>query len=112
MTDILFLAIAFAGLAALGFVLLRIGKAAADCPQIGGAARVLTMVVTTGFAAIGAGVIMIGAAALPVLASGHATGLYIALGLVAIALGIGFYNAAAVLRDALKAAPRPAPEPA
>lgn len=108
MTEILFLSIAFAGLAALATVLIVIGRAAADCPQIGGAARVVTLVVTTGFAAIGAGVILIAASMLPLLALGRATGLYIALGLVGIALGIGFYNAAGMLRDALQAAPKPA----
>ncbi len=107
MTDILFLPIAFAALVLLAIVLVVVGRAAGDCPQIGGAARVATLVVTTGFAAIGTGVILLIAASLPVLMQGQVMGLYVALGLVGIALGIGFYNAASALRDILKTAPRP-----
>ena len=107
MTDILFLSIAFAGLVSLAVVLVLIGRAAGDCPQIGGAARPATLVVTTGFAAIGTGVILLIAATLPVLMQGLVMGLYVALGLVGIALGIGFYNAAGALRDILDTAPKP-----
>ncbi len=106
MTDIVYLAAGFTGLAALCVVLVVIGRAAADCPQIGAAARVGTLVVTTGFAAIGAGIIGLIGAALPLLLEGRANGLYIALGCVAIALGIGFYNAATTLREILRSAPR------
>jgi hypothetical protein len=110
MTDILFLLLAFAGLAILAGVLVVIGRAAAECPQLGGAARVATLVVTTGFAALGAGAIMLIAAVLPALSSSWMMGLYFALGIASIALGIGFYNAASMLREILKSAPRPEPE--
>lgn len=107
MTDVLFLSIAFAGLAALGAVLVLIGRAAAECPQTRGAARLGTMVVTTGFSAIGSGVLLIIAAILPILIRGSIDGLYVALGIAAIALGIGFYSAATMLRDILKSAQAP-----
>jgi hypothetical protein len=107
MTDIIYLATGFTGLIALCVVLVIIGRAASKCPQIGAAARVGTLVVTTGFAAIGAGVIALIGAALPLLIEGRANGLYIAIGCVAIALGVGFYNAATTLREILRSAPRP-----
>ena len=107
MTDVLFLSIAFGDLVLLAIVLVLVGRAAGDCPQIGGAARVATLVVTTGFAAIGTGVVLLIASTLPVLMQGEIMGLYVALGLVGIALGIGFYSAASALRDLLKTAPRP-----
>ena len=104
MTDITYLIVSFAGLAALATVLALVGRAAGTCPDSRDAVRVATLVVTTGFAAIGAGVVLIIAAALPVLAAGTATALYVALGISSIVLGIGFYTAATTLRDILKAA--------
>jgi len=108
MTDLLYLSIAFAGLASLAAVLVLIGRAASDCPETGGAARVASLVVTTGFSAIGAGVILLIASALPVLMQGRVMGLYVALGLVALVLGVGFYNAASAMREILSAAPKSA----
>lgn len=102
MTDIIYLTVSISGLAALAVVLALVGRAAGTCPDNRDAARVATLVVTTGFAAIGAGVVLIIAAALPVLATGSATALYVALGISAIALGIGFYSAATTLRDILR----------
>lgn len=109
MTDILFLALAFSGLAALASVLALVGRAAGTCPDSRDAARVATLVVTTGFAAIGAGLVLMIAAALPVLATGSLTALYVSLGFAAIALGIGFYTAATTLRDILAGAARQRP---
>ncbi|MEM7060589.1 MAG: hypothetical protein AAF557_23665 [Pseudomonadota bacterium] len=109
MTDLIFLGLGFAGLIALCVVLVVIGRAASDCPQIAAAARVGTIVVTTGFAAIGAGLIALIATALPFLVEQQYNGLYLALGLTAIALGLGFYSAATTLRDVLNAARPPQP---
>lgn len=108
MTDIIYLTLGFLGLSALCVILISIGRAAADCPQIGGAARVGTLVVTTGFCAIGVGVIALIGAFLPMLMRGDANGLYLAIGLVSLALGIGFYNAAQILRDLISSARTPA----
>lgn len=104
MTELTFLGLGFAGLIALCAVLLAIGRAAAECPQLQGVARVGTIVITTGFAAIGAGVLALIAAMLPLMMTEQYNGLYLALGIAAIALGIGFYSAATTLRDVLKAA--------
>lgn len=104
MTDILFLGLAFTALAALAAVLVVIGRAAQGCPETAGAARLGTWVVVTGFVAIGAGMIGLIGAALPFVLEGGKSGLYATLGLVAIALGVGFYNAASTLRDILKTA--------
>lgn len=40
MTDMLYLGISFTGLLALAIVLHAIGKAASECPKMGGAAKV------------------------------------------------------------------------
>ncbi|MEL7468394.1 MAG: hypothetical protein AAFN27_08060 [Pseudomonadota bacterium] len=113
MTDLVYFALGFAGLGALAVILAIIGKAASACPQIGAAARVGTLVITTGFIALGAGAVAIIGAFLPLLAEGRASGLYLALGFLSLALGLGFSGAAIRLRDILNAAPRPpAPEAA
>ncbi|MEM0988417.1 MAG: hypothetical protein AAGK00_06010 [Pseudomonadota bacterium] len=108
---LIYFAIGLAGLLALCTVLVIIGRAAADCPQIGAAAKVGTLVVTTGFASMGVGMIALIGAALPLLLEGPGSGLYLAIGGIAIALGIGFYTAAGILRDILASAPRPAVGP-
>ncbi|MGF1553640.1 MAG: hypothetical protein ACFBWO_14260 [Paracoccaceae bacterium] len=113
MTHAVYFTLATGGLGAVAAVLVLIGRMAADCPQTAGAARLATLVVTTAFVAIGAGIVTLIGAALPLLAEGAATGLYVALGFALIALGVGFQIAASTLRDILAAA-RPAagsPEP-
>ena len=112
MTDVTFLILGFVALFALAVVLVVIGRAAEQCPQIGAAARVGTLVITTGFLALGAGAIAIIGAFLPILISGAANGLYLALGFLSLALGLGFSTAALRLRDILHAAPRPSGAPA
>lgn len=110
MTDTLYFSLAFTGLVALALVLVIIGRAAAACPQIGASAKVGTLVITTGFIALGIGAIALIGAFLPLLAEGRASGLYLALGFLSLALGLGFSNAAVRLRDILNAAPK-LPEP-
>ncbi|MEL6478602.1 MAG: hypothetical protein AAFR17_14830 [Pseudomonadota bacterium] len=102
MTDLIYFSGAILGLAALAAVLVVIGKAAAECPQTAGAARLGTWVVTTGFVTLGFGVVAIIGAFLPMLLEGQANGLYIAAGAASIALGIGFWQAATTLRDILQ----------
>lgn len=104
MTDILFLSIAFGGLVALAAVLVLTGRLASVCPESRNAARLATLVVTTGYAAIGAGVIALIGAMLPQLAELEGSGLYLTLGLTSIALGIGFFFAVGQLRDTIRAA--------
>ena len=110
MTDVLYFSLGFAGLSALSVVLVIIGRAAAACPQIGASAKVGTLVITTGFVALGVGAIALIGAFLPLLVEGRASGLYLALGFLSLALGLGFSSAAVRLRDILNAAPKlPAP---
>lgn len=61
----------------------------------------------TGFVAIGTGVIALFGAVLPFLGDDTRQALYGAVGFCALALGIGFYNAATMLRDFLRDAPKP-----
>ncbi len=56
---------------------------------------------------MGVGAIALIGAFLPLLAEGRASGLYLALGFLSLALGLGFSNAAIRLRDILNAAPTP-----
>lgn len=106
-TDILYLSISFAGLLSLTAVLRLIGRAASDCPQIGGAARVSALVVMTGFLAIGTGIILLFGAILPELGGNTVQVLYLAVGFCALSLGLGFYAAATMLRDIVQSAPKP-----
>ncbi|MEL7349167.1 MAG: hypothetical protein AAFN17_15540, partial [Pseudomonadota bacterium] len=66
--------------------------------------RLGTWVVTTGFVALGLGVVALVGAILPVLLRSEFQGLYTAVGLIFLALGFGFYVAAAMLRDILATA--------
>jgi hypothetical protein len=106
LTDVIYLGFSFTGLAALATILALIGRMAVDCPQMGPAARLGTWVVTTGFVAMGTGVIGVIGAFLPTLLDGRGSGIYLSVGVVAIALGTGFYFAASGLRDILTAARR------
>ena len=107
MTDTIYFSFGIAGLAALALVLVIIGRAAAACPQIGASAKVGTLVITTGFLALGVGAIALIGAFLPLLTEGRASGLYLALGFLSLALGLGFSNAAVRLRDILNSASKP-----
>ncbi|MEM7176565.1 MAG: hypothetical protein AAGD47_07815 [Pseudomonadota bacterium] len=108
MTYGIFYLTAFLGLGALCYVLLFVGRAASQCPQSTAAARLASVVVTTGFAAIGAGAIAIVGAALPAVSIANTEPLSMTIGITAIGLGIGFWNAASLLRDLVKEADRAA----
>ena len=86
---------------ALTAMILHIGALVGDCPITGARARAVSISVATGFAAIGAGgVIMIGSI-LPVLAHTPFAALMLALGFAALCLGLGFTHAMGTLRAAL-----------
>ena len=110
---ILYLSGSLATLAFLSIMILRIGALMADCPDGGPAARTATLTVATGFAAIGAGGVLLIGASLPVLAQLSIPAALAALGFAALCLGLGFTQAIATLRDVLSPrAPRPATPPA
>ena len=97
----------------LTLMILRIGALVGACPVTQARARAVSITVATGFAAIGAGgVIMIGAI-LPVLKDVPFAALTLALGFAALCLGLGFTHAMGTLRAALvPPQPQPAPDAA
>ncbi len=107
----LYITFALGAVIALTLMILRIGALVGDCPVTRARARAVSITIATGFAAIGAGgVIMIGAV-LPVLKDAPFAALMLALGFAALCLGLGFTHAMGTLRAALLPA-EPAPEPA
>ena len=102
-------------LATLGFLsrmILTIGRMIGDCPQSGAAARSAAVTIATGYSAIGAGGVLIIAAALPALHENSTAALLAALGLAAICLGLGFTHAVTTLRavvDTARTPPQPTP---
>ena len=95
---VIYALIGICGLTALAIMILRIGNMIGDCPKSKGAARAAAVTITTGFAAIGAGgVIMIGAL-LPLMPLKPDAVLMLALGFAALCLGLGFTHAIGILR--------------
>ncbi|MEL6888106.1 MAG: hypothetical protein AAFO86_05290, partial [Pseudomonadota bacterium] len=88
-------------------------QAVGACPVTQARARAVSITIATGFAAIGAGgVIMIGAV-LPMLDDAPFAALMLALGFAALCLGLGFTHAMGTLRAALVPhQPVPAPDTA
>ena len=99
---LIFYGTAFAVLIVLAAVLVLVGRAAGRCPQSANAARIATLVVTTGFLAVGAGAIGLAGVALATLDSGDPIAGLVGL---AIALGFGFVWAARRLQEVIAAAP-------
>lgn len=87
-----------AGLVALCYMLMKIGALMATCPINGPQIRISALSITTGFATIGLGGLILLAAALVVLAEFEIAALASALGLGALCLGLGFTQAVATLR--------------
>lgn len=103
---ITYFAAATTALLALAAMILAIGKSISDCPQTGRAARAGSITIATGFVAIGAGAVILIAAALPTFdASPQAT--LAALGFICLILGLGFTHAVTTLRQVVDSA-RPA----
>ena len=101
--------LATVALAALSWMIFKIGNALADCPQTGRAARAGAMTITAGFIAMGAGGVLIIAAiaflAEPAIQMSTLLG---ALGLSILCLGLGFSQAIATLRDVVAQAAKQA----
>ncbi len=106
----------FAGLltvAALSFMILKIGALMSDCPVNGSdknsgknsgknpAARTAAITIATGFAAIGTGGVLLIGAVLPLLAEMPELGVALGLGFASLCLGLGFTQAIATLRAVL-----------
>ncbi len=85
-------------LVALCYMLMKIGALMATCPVNGPQIRISALSITTGFATIGLGGLILLAAAILVLAEFEIAALACALGLGALCLGLGFTQAVATLR--------------
>lgn len=104
---ILYFNLALGAVAALSLMILRIGALVGDCPEARARAHVIAVSIATGFAAIGAGGVLIIGAALPVMIDAPFAALMLALGFAALCLGLGFTHAMGMLRAALGAQPEP-----
>ncbi len=90
--------LAFGALTALCIMILRIGALLGDCPQTRAVARAGAITITTGFAAIGAGGVILIGAILPLMHQKPLVAFLIALGFAALCLGLGFTHAVGTLR--------------
>lgn len=95
---LLYIVLAFGAVTALATMILRIGALLGDCPQSRATARAGAVTIATGFAAIGAGGVILIGAALPLLAQAPLAGFLAALGFAALCLGLGFTQAVGTLR--------------
>lgn len=101
LTATLYLALGLGITAILTAMIVKIGRSMHDCPQNGAAARTLTITTATGFAAIGAGGVLLAGAALPLANQGLPMALPLVTGFVTLCLGLGFLRAMEALRDNL-----------
>lgn len=108
----LYIALGFGALAALATMILRIGALLGDCPQSRRTARAASVTIATGFAAIGAGGVILIGAVLPILEDAPLAAFLAALGFAALCLGLGFTQAVGTLRALMLDAQNKAPLPA
>lgn len=94
----LYIALGFGALAALATMILRIGTLLGECPQSKRTARAASVTIATGFAAIGAGGVILIGAVLPIMEQAPLAGFLGALGFAALCLGLGFTQAVGTLR--------------
>lgn len=83
---------------ALAAMILKIGQMLGDCPQTGAAARAAAVTITTGFVAIGIGMVLLIFTAIMLMDGDALLSFLTALGLAAMALGLGFTHAVSTLR--------------
>ncbi len=98
----LYFALSFGILAAMTGMILKIGKAIGNCPQTTNAARAASITISTGYLTIGAGGVFLVATILPIIHQSQLNILMLALGIVCVALGLGFSNAIITLRAAIR----------
>lgn len=94
----LYFGCALTALIGLTYMIVSIGKDVGSCPHTTQVARVTAKVVSVGFAGIGLGGVILGAAALPAFEAAPTVGLLIGLGFTCLCLGLGFTQAIANLR--------------
>ena len=99
---VLYIVLGFGALTALAAMILRIGIMLAECPDSGPSVRAAAVTIATGFAAIGAGGVVLIGAVLPLLADAPLVGFLAALGFAALCLGLGFTQAVGTLRAVMQ----------
>ena len=97
----LYAALMFCAVAALSTMILRIGDLMGSCPQSKAVARAGAVTIATGYAAIGAGGVILIGAALPLFAEAPLASFLLGSGLGVLCLGLGFTSAIATLRDTI-----------
>ena len=97
----LYFGVGLAALAGLATMIVLIGRDLATCPVKGPALYVGSLSIATGYAAIGLGGLVL-VAPVTDMFGGDWIGLFIALGAMLIALGLGFTDAMAILRGILR----------
>lgn len=107
-----YIVLTFAALTALCRMILHIATLIGTCPETGGRARATGMTIATGFAAIGAGGLVIFASVMPIYANALPAVFLLALGFASLCLGLGFTHAIATLRAVVDPAAVPAAQPA
>jgi hypothetical protein len=105
---IIYFVAAFAVLAILDLIIYRVGRDMASCPKAPPGARVAALAVSSGYAAIGAGGVILAAIIVPVFPDASIIGLFFSLGIVSICLGLGFGQALANLRAVIAPNANPA----
>ncbi len=103
---ILYIALGFGALTTLAMMILRIGTMLAECPNSTPTIRAAAVTIATGFAAIGAGGVVLIGAVLQLLADAPMAGFLAALGFAALCLGLGFTQAVGTLRAVMQDATR------
>lgn len=99
---LIYITLGFGALVALAGMILRIGGLLAECPDNRPTARAAAVTIATGFAAIGAGGVILIGAVLPLLDGAPMMGFLGALGLAALCLGLGFTQAVGTLRAVMQ----------
>jgi len=97
----IYLLLTLGGLALLSAMILKIGQLVTACPSANPATRAVAVTIATGFAAIGAGGVILIGALLPTLVDEPILALMLASGMAALCLGLGFSHAVATLRAVL-----------
>ncbi|MEO0938983.1 MAG: hypothetical protein AAFY38_12590 [Pseudomonadota bacterium] len=101
----IYLPLSLSVLALLCLMILRIGHMIGACPASRRRADAAAVTIATGFAAIGAGGIMLIGALILLLGQLPAVGVMAALGFAALCLGLGFAHAVGTLRAVVIDAP-------
>lgn len=102
MLALTYITLALAALIALCIMILKIGHLIGDCPQSMATARVASVSIATGFAAIGSGGITVIGSGLALTDDAALPAFFLSLGFAALCLGLGFTHAIATLRAVVR----------